>query len=1185
MIAGLPGEGVDLSALDAGWSEHHTLPEQFFAVAAGDPRAPAVLAPDSTTTYAELAARAAGLAAHLLGDGPAPGDSAAGGLGPGGPAPGDVVGVCTPHGVDTVVSILGILAAGAAYVVLDPSWPAARIAALAAEVDVRAVVVGPDGPAIDAPTVVLDPDRRADPADLTVRAAPDDLAYLLFTSGSTGRPKAVRQTHRAVLRCVANQRHQLGLTPVDRLTLVTSFGYDMAVVDLYSALLTGAALVPVDVATVGLAGLATAMAAHRVTVYHSAPTVFGYLLDVLGPDRPAAVDDLRAVLLGGEPVTGTLLRRARAVLPPDCTFVNGYGATEASFSVQHVIPPGHPIPAGAVPIGTPLPGYAVQLLDDQGAEHPTDGQLVVCSRHVALGYHGDDALTAATFPPGPGPQRTYLTGDLAHRGPDGLLVHRGRIDRQLSVRGHRIEPAEIESHLEAAPGVRRAVVAGVPAGDELELVGFVLPAEDHEPDLTALRAGLAERLPAYLLPTRLVLVADFPLTVSGKVDRRALVDAAAGTPTQPPAGLPAGPVGHTAQAVRRALADVLGRADLDPYAGFTELGAHSLHLAVLHADLVVGWPALRLVDLFAHPSVARLAAYLDGTGDPDPASDPHADPAGHPAPAEPDDLIAIVGLAGRFPLAASVAELWANLLDGIDCVHDYTDAELQSLGLSEGLLARTDLVRAGGRLDGVEDFDAAHFGIEPEQAERMDPQHRLFLETAATALDDAGCDPARFDGAIGVFAGCGPNHYQLHNLRPADGTDTWAALFPSGSTADHLTTTTAYRLGLTGPAVTVSAACAGSLVAVCLAAESLLDYRCDLALAGGVHVTVPRHLAGPDGLASPDGRCRAFSVDAAGSGLSSGVGLVALKRLADARADRDHVYAVLRGFAVNNDGRDRAGYVTPGVAGQAAVVTEALAGAGVHPDEIGLLEAHASGTPLGDAIELAALGQAWRAAGSTRTAGTALGALKTSIGNLDVASGVAGLIKATKAVQTGVLPPNLHFKGPHPQLDLAASPFEPVVRTSTWRSGDDVRIAAVNSFGLGGTNAHVLVQSVPADSPRDEDGAEHELYLAARTDEELRRWIADLAAHLGTHPELALRDVAHTLAVRRGDWSCLRVVRAGSVAAAVTTLRESDEAAVTPAEAARVRSDAAANGGRRVPLPGYPFTRTRHWVDAPAVTR
>jgi acyl transferase domain-containing protein len=570
------------------------------------------------------------------------------------------------------------------------------------------------------------------------------------------------------------------------------------------------------------------------------------------------------------------------------------------------------------------------------------------------------------------------------------------------------------------------------------------------------------------------------------------------------------------------------------------------------------------------------------------------------------DEIAIVGLAGRFPAAPDVSTLWRNLLDGVDAVHDHTDDELRALGIGEELIADPALVRGHGRLAGVAEFDAAFFGVPHADALAMDPQQRLFLEQSWVALADAGCDPAGYRGTVGVFAGASINRYFLFRLLAGGSADAdWERVLAAGWAPDYLPAQVAYRLGLTGPAVAVQTACSSSLVAVCLAAQSLLDFRCDLALAGGVSVTEPRFRHGPGGLVSPDGRCRAFDAAGQGSGYGSGVAVLALKRLGDALEDADQVYAVLRGWAMNNDGAARAGFAAPGLQGQAAVVTEAMASAELSAEQIGYVEAHGSGTPVGDAIEVAALVHAFReafretfreAGGALPAGGCALGSVKTNLGNLDAAAGATSLIKAVLAVRNGTIPANLHYERPNPEIDFAATPFFVPVKNVDWPIPQGVRRAGVSSFGLGGTNAHVIVEQPPPLPARHAPSGPHLLVLSARTPEALRATATALRDHLATAGE-RLDDVAYTLAVGRPAFDHRAAVICHDLAQAVGALdgviggvrpgevggdgalRQLAQA-WTAGEAVDLTPLFAGGRHRRVWLPPYPFQRRRYWIEA-----
>jgi len=483
--------------------------------------------------------------------------------------------------------------------------------------------------------------------------------------------------------------------------------------------------------------------------------------------------------------------------------------------------------------------------------------------------------------------------------------------------------------------------------------------------------------------------------------------------------------------------------------------------------------------------------------------------------------IAIIGMAGRFPGAEDVAALWRNLRDGVEAITRWSREELAAVGIEPAVLDDPRYVRAGGVVPGVELFDAPFFGFSPREAEIMDPQQRLFLEQAWTALEDAGYDSESFSGSIGIFGGMGMSNYLLSNLLSHP--DLLAAIGPLQvrifNDKDFLVSMASFKLNLTGPSINVQTACSTSLVATCLACQSLLAYQCDIALAGGVTISVPAvsGYAALESVMSPGGACRAFDAAADGTVGGSGVGLVVLKRLADALADGDTIHAVIKGFATNNDGALKMGYTAPGVDGQVEVIAMAQAVAGIKGDTIGYVEAHGTGTPLGDPVEVEALTEVFRSA--TDGIGTcALGSIKTNIGHLEAAAGVASLIKTVLALKHGVIPPSLHFTRPNPQIDFANSPFYVPTVATAWEPRNGMsglsatpRRAGVSSFALGGVNTHLVLEEAPATLPGAAAPPWVLLPLSARTETALEKRTDDLAVFLREHPEMAAEDFADTV--------------------------------------------------------------------------
>lgn len=516
----------------------------------------------------------------------------------------------------------------------------------------------------------------------------------------------------------------------------------------------------------------------------------------------------------------------------------------------------------------------------------------------------------------------------------------------------------------------------------------------------------------------------------------------------------------------------------------------------------------------------------------------------HALPESERPAIAIVGLAGRFPGCRSLTEFWEALCAGKDCVSRFSSAELEDEFDAE-TRARSDFVAARSILPDIDQFDAEFFGMLPRDAALTDPQQRLFLECCWEAIEVAGHDPASYRGDIGVFAGSSLNSYLLrHVLRDKAGLDRFTSNFQVGSYGelvgalpDFLSTRVAYKLDLKGPAVNVASACSTSLLAVAQACQSLLNYQCDMALAGGVSVTLPQrrgYLATEGGMVSPTGTCRPFDAAADGTVFGSGAGVVLMKRLEDAIADGNYVYAVVRGFGVNNDGAAKVGFAAPSVKGQAAAIATAHAMAGIHADAVDYIEAHGTGTPLGDPIEFAALAEAF-AATSTAVGHCVIGSSKGNLGHLDASAGVIGLIKTALVLDRETIPGLVHFKSPNPHLKIAGSPFRFETETRPWPRGDRPRIAGVSSFGVGGTNVHIVVEEAPPRPSATSTGRPVVLALSARSAPALEAARINLAKALTKGRETDIADVAWTLQTGRRSfahrWTCVARTAEEAVAA------------------------------------------------------
>ncbi len=502
--------------------------------------------------------------------------------------------------------------------------------------------------------------------------------------------------------------------------------------------------------------------------------------------------------------------------------------------------------------------------------------------------------------------------------------------------------------------------------------------------------------------------------------------------------------------------------------------------------------------------------------------------------------IAIIGMAGRFPGAGNIDEFWQNIRDGIESIRPFSLEELKASGVEEATINDPAFVNAGAVMDDADAFDNSFFGISAREAEIMDPQHRVFLECALEALENAACDPDRYDGVIGVFGGVAPNTYFQNNLitRPDLRQIAGHYAVMIASEREYAVTRVSFKLNLKGPSISVNTACSSSAVAIHLACQSVLSGECDIALAGGARVKAPLkagYIYQEDGIPSPDGHCRSFDADARGTVIGSGVAMIVLKRLSEAISDGDTVYAVIKGSAINNDGSLKVGFTAPSMQGQAAVISEAHAMAGISSDTITYIEAHGTGTSLGDPIEVAALSKAFRQS-SIRNGYCAIGSVKTNIGHLDAGAGAAGVIKTALALKHKQLPPSLNFKNPNPQIDFKNSPFYVIDKLHEWHAGDTPRRAGVSSFGLGGTNAHIVLEEGPEVEPSGSLRPVQLLLISAKTKSALDMATTHLHEYIKEHPGINIADMSYTLQTGRKELNHRRMVVCKDVRNAVESL-------------------------------------------------
>ncbi len=1089
------------------------------------PGASALEGPDGGLSYAELLQATEALSSQLRAQGFRAGERIA---------------IAATRSRFTIVAILAAVDAGLGYVPLDLAYPADRLQAMLQDAQPRAVLGQPDDlaelarlagpfPTLDAPA----------PAGGWRHAAEPDLTYVLFTSGSTGRPKGVAMGAEPLAHLIRWHVRHPRLGRAARTLQFAPLSFDVHFQEIFSTLACGGTLVLVpEQVRRDPARLHAALQDQRIARIFLPYVALQMIAQASQQSAPAA---LRDVVSAGEQLQVTPAIRALFRQLPQAVLHNHYGPTE-SHVVTACELPGEAAQWPEIPsIGAALPHVRLALRDPEtGAIDASDtGELLLGGPTLAHGYLGREDLSRERFLDDAAglPGRWYRTGDLVRRDAQGVYTYLGRADQQLKVDGFRIEAGEIELALMAHPAVRDAVVTAPELpGIGRQLVAHLVlrdPAAASEA-IPGLRAHLRARLPEYMVPVRFVPLAALPTTPSGKIDRR-------GLPLPAAASVAAGASARPAEVVRSLWQELLGVPQLGEHENLFDLGARSLLVLRFVGRLKeAGFARVSVADVYDRPTVAGIAAVCEGgTGTHDKPQQARM----RPADASPTQGIAIVGMASRTPGAADTETFWRNLLDGVEGIRHFAPHELDE-SIPESVRQRPDFVAARGVLDDADRFDAGFFGISAREAAVLDPQQRLLLELCWTALEHAAIDPARGAARIGVYAGSANNTYAPLLRQEDPGLLQRFGEFNAmlASEKDYVAPRVAHRLNLHGPAVSIHTACSTGLVAVGHAWHALASGQCDVALAGGVTVHVPQangylHVEG--GMESADGHCRPFDADASGTVFASGGGVVVLKRLEDALAEGDTVYAVIRGVGLNNDGGDKASFTAPSVSGQARAIRMALDHAGLPASSIGYVEAHGTGTALGDPIEVAALTRAYREDTAERQF-CGLGSLKGNLGHMVAAAGVMGLIKAALSLHRETIPATLHFKRPNPQIDFDTSPFHVVATRTAWtRRPDTPRRAAVSSFGVGGTNAHVVLEEAPAAAPRPQaqQGRRWVLPLSARDDEAVLRRARMLADHLAQHPDTALADVAATLMRGRRPMGQRLSVVAASVAEAVQALR------------------------------------------------
>lgn len=1036
--------------------------------------------------------------------------------------PGQFVAVSMERNSNLVASLLAILQCGAAYLPLDPKFPSERLEFMLEDSEATFLLttksLSASLPKSSVTIYIEDVLSSLDQypnSPLSLEVSNTSVAYMMYTSGSTGKPKGVTVTHKNLVNFLYSMAIEPGIDPEDKLLSITTISFDIAGLELFLPLITGASVVFADYETTRDGQLLLKLLQEKeITILQATPTTWQMLLDS-GWEKPLALK----ALCGGEAMPLNLARQ----LTSKCESLwNMYGPTETTiWSAVKEIKSDDEL----ITIGLPIANTQIYLLDEKGqtVESGTVGEIVIGGDGVAEGYWKRPDLTAEKFIAdsfSKNPNATlYRTGDLGKLLPNGELQCLGRIDHQVKIRGHRIELGEIEATLNTLSGIKQsAVIVSRHLGNEDKLVAY-LKSDDQLQDEKQIHDSLSKVLPEILLPSKYIWIDEFPITPNGKIDKKNLPVPEYNRPDSAP--LFKKPTTQLEKDIAKIWSEELKIASIGIDDDFFDMGGSSVLAqkvtTLMRQQLSKDVPVSKI---YIHPTIRELAVTLEENNNENTIKEDVFTFKNTNNQTTSQD-IAIIGMAGRFPGSDTIDELWENLRDGKETISLFTKEELDS-SLPESLRNDPLYIGARGILSSAKTFDAAFFGLNPQLAAAMDPQIRIFLEISYEALEQAGHLPKHYKGSIAVYSGSEINSYYENNIfsNKELKSSVGDLQIYTVNGKDFIAPRTSYHLNLKGPSVSVHSACSTSLLAIAEAVKAIRTGMCDIALAGGSSVTAPinsGHLYDEGFIKSPDGSTRSFDASGKGTVFSDGAGVVVLKRLEEAEKDGDIIYGVIKGVGVNNDGGDKGSFMAPSPKGQAGAIINAFNDAQISPSTISYMEAHGTATPIGDPIEIEGLKIAYGK--QERNNYCALGSIKSNMGHTTAAAGVAGVIKVLLAMRYKKIPPMVNFVKPNPNIDFDNSPFYVNNTLIDWNA-DGIRRAGVSSFGIGSTNVHAIIEEydktpVPSSASR----PFQLLMWSAKNQNSLLGYENALGHFIDKSREIPLADIAYSLNMTRDDFS------------------------------------------------------------------
>ncbi|MDX9882074.1 MAG: amino acid adenylation domain-containing protein [Prolixibacteraceae bacterium] len=1098
------------------YPEEKTIIDLFEETAAKYPSNVAVVYNGRSLTYAELNARAEKMAGAILSHYPV--------------EPGEPVGVLVSPSENIPVVLLAILKAGGAYVPIDPEYPDERIGHILSESKMNLILaenkeydrlqtICRDFPACRIYNIEQTTDDAAtDNLPVSRYSGPDTTAYVIFTSGSTGKPKGCPISHRNLVRLFVNDRSHFDFGPSDIWIMAHSYCFDFSVWEMYGALLFGGKLIVPDRNDVrDISAFVRLVNRHRVTVLNQTPGAFYKFIDTV-LRIPGKTLDLRYVIFGGDKLDPSKLVKWINTYPAEkVRLINMYGITETTIHVTYHRLTDEEIlnNDGSSNIGVPLPETRVYILDEalQPAPAGVYGEIYVAGTGLGKGYLNRPELTAERFIDNPfeNNEKMYKSGDVGRWLFDGTMEYLDRSDNQVQIRGFRVETAEIEMQLRQHPAVSDTVVIAVDKEGTKELAAYLVAKEEVK--INELKSFLSSSLPAYMVPSFFIQLEKIPLTTNGKLDKKAL----------PPAiqNIATGAVFQTPETKIEASLlelwqEVLAVENISIYDNFFDIGGNSILLVKLHGKINERYPgALEITDLFSKSKIAEQAACIAQK------TDAEAETHSKQNQREAEKLhdIAIVGIASRIGACETPEDFWKELCNGTDFIRPMPAEripDIQNLAALHDFDPERLRFREYCYLPEVDKFDYGFFKLSPSEASVIDPGQRLFMETAYHAMEDAGYGGTKLWGSrTGVFIGASDNLGEYSKFVEASENPDPNLLF-AAQTPSILASRLSYHFNLKGPALLIDTACSSSLVALHLACQSIREGKIDAAIVGGTKLhLLPFDSGARMEIDSEDARAHSFDDSANGTGGGEGVIALLIKPLEKAVQDSDNIYAVIKGSAMNQDGNSN-GITAPNADAQADVIDASWQDAGINPRTVTFIETHGTATKLGDPIEIDGITKAFKRYTPEKRF-CAVGAVKANIGHLDTVAGLAGVLKAIFSLKHKQLTPLVHFKTPNRNINFDDSAAYINKKLASWNNNGSPLRCGVSSFGLSGTNCHVVLEEAPTTREATRKSDETHLFvLSSRSKEGLVEYVQNIKEHIQRNPGISLENLCYTLATGRG---------------------------------------------------------------------